>query len=133
MRLITVITTTVIIICSSIASAQNTFYTKGVKLEEIYDDQAMLFNKVSGNENYLAIIRVMGMFKKVNLYSYDFDVTFDVDSTSVENEGYTLYCIDSIGESAIVIVNLDKMVIVVWFYDKNGNVIKETFKINIIK
>ena len=128
-----VIITTVIILCSTIAISQNTFYTKGLKVEELYDDQAMLFNKLSENENYLATIKIIDMFSRVNFYSYDYNVTFDVDSTSVEKEGYTLYCLDQTGESVIIIVNLDKMVIFVWFYGRNGNVIKETFKINFIK
>jgi hypothetical protein len=81
----------------------------------------------------LATIKIIDMFSRVNFYSYDYNVTFDVDSTSVEKEGYTLYCLDQTGATVIVRVDLDKMVIVVWFYGRNGNVIKETFKINIIK
>jgi hypothetical protein len=133
MKIMRVMTTTVLLLCSTITLAQNTFYTKGLKVEECYDEEQVLFNELSENDSYLATIKIIDMFSRVNFYSYDYNVTFDVDSTSVEKEGYTLYCLDQTGATVIVRVDLDKMVIVVWFYGRNGNVIKEIFKINIIK
>jgi low affinity Fe/Cu permease len=49
-----VITTTVLLLCSTITLAQNTFYTKGLKVEECYDEEQVLFNELSENENYLS-------------------------------------------------------------------------------
>lgn len=122
-------------LCSSIGISQNTFYTKGLRVDEFYDEQAGLFRKLSENENYLSTFRVMDMFSRVNMFSYNYNVTLDVDSTSVEDDydGYSLYCTDSTGESAIVTVNLDQMVIVVWLYGRDNKVIREEFAINIIK
>ena len=122
-------------LCSSISISQNTFYTKGLRVDEFYDEQAGLFRKLSENENYLSTFRVMDMFSRVNMFSYNYNVTLDVDSTSVEDDydGYSLYCTDSTGESAIVTVNLDQMVIVVWLYGRDNKVIREEFAINIIK
>ena len=122
-------------LCSSISISQNTFYTKGLRVDEFYDEQAGLFRKLSENENYLSTFRVMDMFSRVNMFSYNYNVTLDVDSTSVEGDydGYSLYCTDSTGESAIVTVNLDQMVIVVWLYGRDNKVIREEFAINIIK
>jgi hypothetical protein len=130
-----VIITTVLLLCSSISISQNTFYTKGLRVDEFYDEQAGLFRKLSENENYLSTFRVMDMFSRVNMFSYNYNVTLDVDSTSVEDDydGYSLYCTDSTGESAIVTVNLDQMVIVVWLYGRDNKVIREEFAINIIK
>jgi len=127
--------TTVLLLCSSIAISQNTFYTKGLKVDECYDEQAGLFRGLSDNENYLSTFRVIDMFSRVNMYSYDYNVTLDVDSTSIkgEYEGYSLYCTDSTGESAIVTVNLDQRVIIVWIYGRDNKVIREEFGINIIK
>ena len=130
-----VMITTVLLLCSSIAISQNTFYTKGLKVDECYDEQAGLFRELSENDSYLSTIRMIDMFKKVNLYSYDFDITLDVVSIETETEfiGYSLHCVDETGESAIITVNLDQMWIGVWLFSKENTIIKETFKINIIK
>ena len=135
MRVIRLITTTIVLLCSTITLAQNTFYTKGLKVEECYDEEQGLFRKISENDSYLSTFRVMDMFKKVNLYSYDFDITLDVVSIETETEfiGYSLHCVDETGESAIITVNLDQMWIGLWLFSKENTIIKETFKINIIK
>jgi len=121
----------------SFTFSQNTFYTKGLKISEcteVNSHYGSLFREINDRPSFLSTFRVYDMFQKVNLYSYEFDITLLVVSIETETEfiGYSLYCIDQTGESAIVTINIDAKTITVWL---NGvdRVLKEEFKIIDIK
>lgn len=125
-----------IVMVSTLAYSQNTFYTRGLEIS----------NKPKGQENFLvskiledysAAISVKFNFSYVNIKGDDYELDLKIWQTSLHDKnnpskGYNLYCLDSNEERCIISVSLEEQLIILFVQDNNNSVSAFTYNIKLI-